>query len=211
MFKKFTLIAAMLFACYVQAEDASSGVNVLLWWFDDPVITDFDGSTYHAADLPGRGAAEGLTPNLVRVSATTEDGTMVYLNLGETPDSCEWAGAMVPTLSEPPEWRAGPWYADITELVKGASLSETSIMFALELGHITVKDDGSFDWIIMASANETLQALVAGGHIISSELSVQGSEHWSPAMNVPEPSSGLLVLIGGALLALRRRRKDVAA
>ena len=30
---------------------------------------------------------------------------------------------------------------------------------------------------------------------------------WAPAVYVPEPTSGLLMLIGGSLLALRRRRK----
>lgn len=206
MFKKLTLIVALFGAGYLPASD-----NVLLWCFDDPIITDFDGTQYHAADLPGRGEAEGLTPNLVRVSATDKDGNVVYLNLGESQEVCDQPGLMVPTYTVPPIWKAGPAYADISSVVMGASWDDTSITFALELGHALIHEDGTWDWVVMASTSETLRDLVAGGHIRSSELSVQGDVHWSPAMSVPEPTSGLLVLIGGALLALRRKRKDCAA
>lgn len=206
MFKKLTLFVALFGAGCLPASD-----NVLLWCFDDPVIRDFDGTEYHAANLPGRGEAEGLTPNLVRVSATDKDGNVVYLNLGETQEVCDLPGLMVPTYTVPPVWKAGPAYADISSVVQGAKWTDTSITFALELGHAIVHDDGTWDWIVMASTSETLRDLVDGGHIRSSELSVQGDVAWSPGMSVPEPSSGLLMLVGGALLALRRRRKGAKA
>jgi len=40
----------------------------------------------------------------------------------------------------------------------------------------------------------------------SSSLSTVAPTAWSPSVPVPEPTSGLLMLVGGALLALRRRR-----
>lgn len=103
---------------------------------------------------------------------------------------------------------AGPGYADLA----GLKLSNTGLKFAIELGNYT-QTGNDFNWVVLAgSAGSTLQDLIDGGHIISTELSCQGSYDWKAAgYSVPEPSSGLLVLIGGALLALRRRRKDVAA
>ena len=40
----------------------------------------------------------------------------------------------------------------------------------------------------------------------SSSLSTVSPTAWAPSVPVPEPTSGLLMLVGGALLALRRRR-----
>ena len=80
--------------------------------------------------------------------------------------------------------------------------------FAIELGSY---DSGA--WTTLASASLTYQQLEAGdgpngSYITTYDATLPTPQGiWAPqAYNVPEPSSGLLVLIGAGLLALRRGR-----
>ena len=209
MFKRLTAAILLVLACAARGDQD----NVLLWWFDDPEIAEVDGrAPIHADDLVGRGGdAEGKGVNALRISVTDNEGHKVYLNLGSQSlaDTARntWKSRMALPDADGDFW-AGPGYADLA----GLKLSNTGLMFAIELGNYTQTGD-VFNWVVLAgSAGSTLQELIDGGHIISSELSCQGTYDWTASgYSVPEPSSGLLVLIGGALLALRRRRKDVAA
>ena len=209
MFKRLTAAILLVLACAARGDQD----NVLLWWFDDPEIAEVGGGApIRAGNLVGRGGdAQGKTVNALRISVTDNEGHKVYLNLASQSmaDTARntWKSWMaLPDVGG--NFYAGPGYADLA----GFKLSETGLMFAIELGNYTQTDDG-FNWIVLAgSAGSTLQDLISGGHIIASELTYQGTSDWEAAgYSVPEPSSGLLVLIGGALLALRRRRKDVAA
>ena len=216
MFKRLTAAILLVLACAARGDqDAARGDqdNVLLWWFNDPVIAEVGGGApIHAGDLVGRGGdAQGKKVNALRISVTDNDGHKIYLNLASQSMAdtavVTWQSWMaLPDGDE--DFYAGPGYADLAVL----DLSDTGQKFAIELGNYT-QTGNDFNWVVLAgSAGSTLQDLIDGGHIISTELSCQGSYDWKAAgYSVPEPSSGLLVLIGGALLALRRRRKDVAA
>ena len=88
--------------------------------------------------------------------------------------------------------------------------------------YFTVDDSAlsAFRWEIMAEATSyftsgtvTYKDLLAASALVSSPLvnhtayNVAGAGlAWNPAP-VPEPTSGLLLLVGGAFLALRRRRR----
>lgn len=184
----------------VRGED-----NVLLWWFNDPVITDFDGSTYKADTLVGRGEAEGLIANGIRISATDSDGNTFYLKLSDTagePREFWSSGFGIPDWDN--QNYAGPGFADLT----GLNLNDTGIQFAMELGcwHFGEGSEVA-TWVVLASASESIQTMISGGHINASELSYQGDGPWNvTGMSVPEPNSGMLVFIGGMLLALKRKK-----
>ena len=213
MFNKAIVIIMLFAACSLRADDD----NVLLWFFNDPEIVDVDGSVIPggAGGIVGRGEAAGKTVNAVRISAKDSSGSTVYLNLSDVQidasdrsDWASWVGLPAQT-SVGDLWLAGPGYADLS----GLKLSDTGLTFMMELGHITTSGTDVVNWTILAtSEGSALNDLVAGGHIISSELSTQGSIDWEgTGYAVPEPTSGMLVLIGGALLALRRKRKGVTA
>lgn len=209
MFRILSALILMITTCStVRAAD-----TVLLWLFEDPVISDFanPGASLHAADLVGRGGeAEGKKANAIRVSATDSSGDKVYLNLGDAVTKTMFGDyAIIPDAGDPeegilPSYSAGPGFADMA----GLGLSDTGLKFAIEIGYAEFNDDKEVSkWVILAAGEDTYENLKR--FTIGAEESYQGTVPWSGGTyNVPEPSSGLLVLVGGALLALRRRRKN---
>jgi len=77
--------------------------------------------------------------------------------------------------------------------------------FMIELGNATAGNTSSF--YTMASG-DTLTYGNATSYIGTGGIVAPTASVWSGgAFEIPEPSSGLMLLLGGSLLALRRRRK----
>ena len=53
----------------------------------------------------------------------------------------------------------------------------------------------------------TYAQLVDGGYVSQGGISAGSVNSWTSSVTIPEPTSGLLLLVGGSLLALRRKRR----
>ena len=90
----------------------------------------------------------------------------------------------------------GAWYAVLPESPEGLS-------FMVELGNW---ENG--EWVGIAySQSYTYAELLATSHIIQNWSGPDVGPWVAESYAVPEPSSGILLLIGGGLLALRRKRR----
>ena len=177
----------------------ASHADVLLWQIDDPVIEGWEGAIYKIVDpIPGPDGTL-FELNGARVAAKDAKGKVSYLSVYNTvTDSFDLPGVglnkgTVPAVSP-------VWAGILPEDSGGWS-------FAIELGVFGSSSDG-FDWTAVATsgfeAYENLRMFIG-----TSITDMPGYQAWSPsAYATPEPSSGLLLLLGGALLALRRRRPE---
>ena len=86
-------------------------------------------------------------------------------------------------------------YADIT----GYESSEYS--FYVEMLSLV---DGQWKegWTGPKLGYEDIQSYISDGGISAGSV-----QTWTASISVPEPTSGLLLLVGGSLLALRRKRR----
>ena len=190
---KKIVITVLLIATAIAAHTGSAAEGgEVLWWMVGKNMADVkgtttDGSTMSAVEL-------GVTDARIRYEAT--DGSSGYLTLlslnplnNTVYEIDGTAGILVP----------GQYFADLS------GLSGTAYNFIIELGNYS---NGSWTKS-MESAAASYQTLADNRHITKWEL-MNGSygTRWNPQAYsvVPEPNSGLMLLVGGALLALRRRR-----
>ncbi len=184
-FLSILCLLATLFCLSVRAEEQ------LLWWLvneDDPV-EDWYGT---ASTISGIGATD------VRLRVQDSSGNATYLNFYYwAEDEHGNVSQAVATGSLGLDVPFDAW-ADVSDY-SGAEYS-----FVVELGNVV-----NGEWVKTLAATATpvpyndLQSHIGSWSDIGSDL----AHYWTPSgYSVPEPSSGLLMLIGGALLALRRRK-----
>ncbi len=206
LFKKAACAAVAL-----TAGVASAGDDVLYWMIDNSATVEKDGVTTSITSFfENYGAPEG-SAFAARVRVTggdIQDGQDVFLDLYipgygvdtgngdlgvEFGDAGGYWGAGVPTGNQSP---SGDFSAGTPEY-----------SFIVELGNI----DSSDNWTTVAtSASATYSSL---GDYIHETFDINPGQIavWSPTTftaPVPEPSSGLLMAVGLALLALRRKRTE---
>ena len=193
---KIAVMAGALGAVQAQASD-----YLLYWQVDDTAaITWFDGTELGTvSDYTNR---DGQQINMARaVSTTAADGMYTYyMDIGVTSDTMEPTGDGAGT---------GPMLSYIGAFDSSTSLAGLS--FAIELGNWANGQWTTLATTGMISYNDlTVQSAAEGGTYVltvDQGYNLPNFMAWSPqSYNVPEPSSGLLVLIGASLLALRRRR-----
>ena len=184
--------AMALFACAACAD----GLTVLWWqvgdWTDETetgeslrnvVVSRIDGTTTTAYDLDATAAR------------IREVSTGTYLKIMDIDEYGHPIDFTLDYIDVPMRW-----VADISSFSSGSP----EYAFVIELGNY---ESGS--WSMLAvSESATYTDLVNNGHIeVSGDYNPQVIAPWMPtAYVVPEPTSGVLVLVGAALLALRRRR-----
>ncbi len=203
-------IAAFV-AVALTAGVASADEDILYWMVDSSATVEKDGVTTSVASFfESYGAPEG-SAFAARVRVTggdIQDGHDVFLDLYipgigldegggawgvEFSDAGGYWGAGVPTGNQSP---SGDYSAGTPEY-----------SFIVELGNI----DSSDNWTTVAtSAAASYSSL---GNYIHQTFDINPGQIavWAPtafSVPVPEPSSGLLTLIGFAFLALRRKRKE---
>mgnify|MGYP003291156481 CR=1 FL=1 len=202
MFKRFIVGIMIAFsACISHAEDES----VLWWMFDENTdIYEVNGiGSCKINELAGRGDAVGKTVNGIRIGAYSGDELLGYLVLGDEDSGDVGNTYVMPTFNmdtfEIDSWNAGPAYARI-----GDYSYDASIQFAIELGNLS----GENLWDILAvSDKETYNSLYEKGWISGTLYEHGGLEWTGGSYSVPEPNSGILLLIGTGLLLLKRKSR----
>ena len=196
-------------ALALTAGVASAGDDVLYWMVDTTATVEQDGETSSVTSFFDNYAAPEGSAFAARVRVTggdIQDGQDVFLDLYipgygldegggawgvEFSDVGGYWGAGVPTGNQSP---AGDFSAGSPEY-----------SFTVELGNI----DSSDNWTTVATS-AAVEYSSLGAYIHETfDINPGQIAVWTPtefSAVVPEPSSGLLTVIGLALLALRRRR-----
>ena len=192
--RQIAVWAGALWAVPAQAAD-----YLLYWQVEDTAsINWFDGTSLGTvSDYTNR---DGLSINMARaVSSTAEDGLYIYYMDGGLQDY----------TMEFTEGGTGELFSYIGSFDTPEGIAGLS--FAIELGNWDKGKWTSLATTGLISYNDltVLGQSEGGAYILTVDqgLNAPGFITWNPqSYVVPEPSSGLLVLIGASLLALRRRR-----
>ena len=189
--------AAMLLAAMVSFSAFADG-DMVLWWLvgedaDTEDLSDIIINTFHE----GQQTAESMGVNYARMRVVGTEPA-AYLPV-VTLDADGSIISSFPVSSIPGE-------AYSTVITPYAS---NEYSFMIELGNW---DSNSGTWTMVAMSEAvSYDTLVADGHVgvwSGDTISVQNPTAWAvSSYTVPEPTGGMLFVIGGALLALRRRRR----
>lgn len=183
----------LLSVCFLSRTGTAE--EALLWCFNDPDITRWDGQSFKAGDVVGPG---GKTINAIRMKAVDGD-TSSYLQLyaGDGADFISLGDALaMPSVDG---WVLEPLYAGL-----GDSYSKDGVQFVIELGAY----GGADDWTALAYGTLADYSALLSEHIQQMGTTAVPTSAWDGgAYAIPEPSGAMLLLLGSALLGLRRKRQ----
>lgn len=185
------LFLTAAFALTLSCEAAGGGE--VLWWLIGENYKSITGTNEKTGETMTAGEL-GVTD--ARIGYEDASGNRTYLTLyGIDDQGTVYALEGAAGVGLPAEY-----FADLS------GISDLGYSFVLELGHWE-QDSG---WVATSmEASATYQELVAGKHISNWDNTAPTyGTPWTPSnfSVVPEPSSGLMVLVGTALLMLRRKR-----
>ena len=203
------LLIMLLVACggFSVVADTSSA---LLWWVNDPLVAELpieSGNTSYVSELVSRPDGLHVTDARVRVTGgSISDDSPVYLSLAPQLGGTSGTGGIHDetflTVTHNPLTeadKAGPVWAWL------AGFDAAEYSFYVELGNW---NGDTATWTVMA-VSDTWSREKLNEFISTDGLNHPGMTPWAPSYAVPEPSSGILLLVGGALLALKRRKNRI--
>ena len=194
------ILATALLALAPAAGVFADGLEVLVWQFQGNETVNRNGTQVGAFGLIGDAID-------VRIAYDNGSGTTGYLNW--------WDGN---ETTPPPTFSSTPllvtdneddlpvtWYADITP---SAATDYAGYTFTVELGNW---DETEHTWTVQAVSSTPASYDSLARHIQSwtDSAGTHSVMAWTPSYAVPEPTSGLLLVLGAAALGLRRRRNVV--
>ena len=181
--------AAILFASAAHADDFSEDLTVLWWQVGD--LTDPTSLGNVAVEQVNGGGSTTAAAIGVEYARIREVNSGEYLYMLDPGGD----GFVLESINVPMTW-----VADVTKFASGS----TEAAFMIELGNW----DGSTWYTLAVSEVASYTDLAASLHVAtSSAYNPNPALPWvATSYVVPEPTSGMLVLVGAALLALRRRR-----
>ena len=185
------LMAAAASAVLPSWADGETSTDVLVWFVDTSEAQEGVGATFDEIRF------WAVDPNNQKTGLGGKTYDDARALLGGDSSSLVGSGEVIASFGESSD---GPYYTDITGLTTGYSF-----LMELYLGG----ERG--DWMQVPVTLAEIEAAAGAAAFRISSMSdldiVEQIEGYNFASTmVPEPSSGLLFLIGGAFLALRRRR-----
>lgn len=185
------LTACLLGAICLAGTASADEAGILYWMVNNPTIVR-NGET--VASLKDYTSPEGYVADAARVVAT-KDGETVFLNLYEgTTVGGDFSLTEMIDIDLDGDFCAGPVVASLP------GLNAESYTYAIELGAF----DSVGGWVTLAVSDPRTFGEIAEFSKLDG-LSLPAAI-WNPTTyNVPEPTGGLLSLLGLAVLALRRK------
>ena len=187
-----TILSLAVLALAPTCCGAAEGGEVL-WWLIGKNYESIEGETAQGTTMTAKDL--GVNGARVRYESDSGSGYLTLYALDADDNYVEYNGTGGIKL-------AAEGFASLD------GLSAASCSFVIELGNC---DNGQWLGTSMESAPAGYATLAAAQHIATwKDLDATYSRPWTPTefRVVPEPNSGLMLLVGGALLALRRKRRN---
>ena len=206
----FAVLAAGIFVTGVS----SAGENDVLYWMIDSSakVEQQDGKTVSVSDFFKGYTSTADSSFAARVRVTGDgvpEDTFLSLYVPESVVLNGELGVDFDTVGD--YWGSGVPDGNQSPLsTVDYSVGSPEFSFIIELGN--VDEGGTWTTIATSGAAESYQSLANYIHQ-KFDLSPGQSAAWTPTqfVAVPEPSGGILVVLGTAFLALRRRRFEEGA